>query len=481
MTSINKPIQLGLCCINIQLKAKKPPIYPSRTIQLKSYAIKGEEFLKSLCVQNLQDVLKMVEWNEKNGIKTFRLYSEIFPHKANPKIKPYDFSDKAKSLLKQIGDKAKKYNQRLTFHPGQYNVVGTPNESSFQNTILDLKYHAEMLELMGCDKDSVIVIHGGGIYGDKEKAIERWISNFPRLPEIVQKRLVIENCEKSFSVVDCLKISKQTGVPVVFDTHHFECYKLLHKDEEFEDPANYMSNVVDTWKKAGIKPKFHVSEQGDGLIGHHSDYIETIPDYLLEIPEKYGVEIDIMIEAKFKELAVFKLYEKYPQLNCAVSGKIPENLYVPKPTIPRSKVSKKSKIEKPVDEKGDKTKKEKNKRASKKDISGGTDDQKLKEKTTKGLKVIKGSSTTVASNGKSKSSKTNKNTSTKRRKAAKDEVSSTTSSDFSSDEVVSSKTTVSMKRKQKKQPQETALATKRSTTRKRAKVSYTEDGSSESS
>ena len=35
-----------------------------------------------------------------------------------------------------------------------------------------------------------------------------------------------------------------------------------------------------------------------------------------EIPFKYGIEIDIMIEAKMKEKAIMKLYEKYPLLNC---------------------------------------------------------------------------------------------------------------------------------------------------------------------
>ena len=102
----------------------------------------------------------------------------------------------------------------------------------------------------------------------------------------------------------------------MFDIHHFECYKLLHPDEEFESPEYYIPLILDTWKKKDIKPKFHVSEQGSGKIGHHSDYIETIPDYLLEIPDKYGVNIDIMVEAKQKEQTILRLYEKYPYLNC---------------------------------------------------------------------------------------------------------------------------------------------------------------------
>ena len=117
-----------------------------------------------------------------------------------------------------------------------------------------------------------------------------------------------------------MEVSEGCGVPVVFDTHHFECYKLLHPEEEFKPGEYYMPLILNTWKRKNVKPKFHVSEQGSGRCGHHSDYIETIPNYLMEIPKKYGVDIDIMIEAKKKELAIFKLYEKYPELNCLKKG-----------------------------------------------------------------------------------------------------------------------------------------------------------------
>ena len=136
------------------------------------------------------------------------------------------------------------------------------------------------------------------------------------LPDKVKRRLVLENCERCFSIKDCLDVSREIGIPVVFDTHHFECYKLLHPDEEFLPAGDYIPDILKSWSDRGIKPKFHVSEQGSGRCGHHSDYIEVIPHYLMEIPEKYGINIDIMIEAKMKEQSIFKLYEKYPFLNC---------------------------------------------------------------------------------------------------------------------------------------------------------------------
>jgi UV DNA damage endonuclease len=313
--SVNKPIQLGLCCLNTELRALKPPVFASRKMIIRSVEEQGIDTLKEKIKQNLRDVLTMMDWNEKNGIKVFRLSSELFPHKSNPKVEDYNF-DFALDLLREIGEKSKMYNQRLTFHPGQYNVVGSPSEKSFQQTISDLKYHADVLDLMELGSDSVMVVHGGGVYGDKEETIKRWCENYMRLPDNVRKRLVLENCEKCFSIEDCLRVSREINIPVVFDTHHYECYCLMHSDEKYKPASEYIPEILETWIRRGIKPKFHVSEQGLGRCGHHSDYIERIPEYLLEIPEKYGVEIDIMIEAKMKEKAIMKLYEKYPHLNC---------------------------------------------------------------------------------------------------------------------------------------------------------------------
>ena len=275
----------------------------------------GIQSLKLKIIQNLNDLYELIKWNEQHGIKVLRISSELFPHISNPKVEGYDM-EFADPLLKKIGEYARSLNHRLTFHPGQYNVVGTPNESTFQQTINDLSYHAEVLDRMGMGSDSVMVVHGGGLYGDKEKTLERWCENYQRLPEPIKRRLVLENCEKCFSIEDCLYVSEKVHVPVVFDTHHYSCYNILHPDETFQKPAEYMEAILNTWKRRGIKPKFHVSEQGSGRTGHHSDFIKVIPDYLLEIPEKYGCEIDIMIEAKKKELAIFKLYTKYPFLNC---------------------------------------------------------------------------------------------------------------------------------------------------------------------
>ena len=316
--SYNKPVQLGLCCLNITLRDQKPSIYASRRINKKTIREKGIEECKRRIVENLKDLIKMIQWNEDNGIKVFRISSDLFPHKTSPDVEDYTY-EFAHSLLKEAGNLAKKYNQRITMHPGQYNVVGTPNSKTFLKTIEDLEYQATILDLMGMGPDSVLVVHGGGLYDDKEATIKRWCEQFRQLPKCVQKRLVLENCEKIFHIEDCLRISKIINIPVVFDTHHYKCYNQMHPQIKLKPAEEYIEDILKTWQNRGIKPKFHVSEQGSGRCGHHSDYIEIIPDYLLEIPEKYNQHVDIMIEAKKKELSVFKLYEKYPFFNCKLN------------------------------------------------------------------------------------------------------------------------------------------------------------------
>ena len=253
--SDNRSIQLGLCCINTILRGQKPPVFASRSIILKTFEERGFEHLRDKIIQNLKDVLKIMDWNERHGIKVYRMSSEMFPHLSNPLAPNYKI-DFAKDLLLEIGNRSRKYNQRLTFHPGQYNVIGTPNPDIFAKTAIDLECHASILDAMELGVDSVIVIHGGGIYGDKEATKDRWCEQFYHLPTSVQRRLVLENCEKNFSIVDCLEVSDRINIPVVFDTHHFECYKLLHPDEVFESPDIYMHAVLETWWRRGIKPNF---------------------------------------------------------------------------------------------------------------------------------------------------------------------------------------------------------------------------------
>jgi len=307
-------IRLGLCCINTVLRAQKPPVFCSRGLIKRTWTL---EKAQQLALQNIADIGKMVEWNKENGISLLRLSSDIFPRFTAQDIQDQNFTISfAIPLLKKIGEKIKGH--RIVMHPGQYNQVGTPRKEVLESTVMDLSHHADILDALGVGKEGVIIIHGGGTFGDKEKTIERWISQFQTLPEKVKRRLALENCERGYSVKDCLKICESVGIPMIFDCHHYSCYNIIHgnnpnvlgdfisEQELFHD---LFPRIIATWK--GITPIMHISEQGNGRIGKHSDYIQEIPWYLLQAPEKYGIHIDLEVEAKMKEQAIFKLYEKY--------------------------------------------------------------------------------------------------------------------------------------------------------------------------
>ena len=87
--SNNMPVQLGLCCMNTTLRAQKPSIYAARTMIVRTVKEQGIDELKRRITLNLQDLLTMIDWNEANGIKVFRLSSELFPHYTNDKVESY--------------------------------------------------------------------------------------------------------------------------------------------------------------------------------------------------------------------------------------------------------------------------------------------------------------------------------------------------------------------------------------------------------
>ena len=305
------PYRIGYACINTILSKEKEKVFCSRkciitTIKKKDeefangVGISGIEYLKELGKKNILDLEKIILWNEENNIRFMRLSSEMFPF-AGHEIYGYSL-DYCQEELTKIGNIAKKLKHRLTSHPGQFNNLGSPTEKIVQDTIRDLSYHAEMLDRMGLDSDSVMIIHMGGVYGDKEAAIQRFEKVFKTLPKNVADRLVLENDEYSYNVEEILPTCKRLNVPMIFDYHH---HMLNPGTRPFDE---LYAEIQETWKRRGIRQKVHYSESrlGATTIAErraHSDIVKDIP--------MCGKECDLMIEAKEKEQAVLRIYRKY--------------------------------------------------------------------------------------------------------------------------------------------------------------------------
>lgn len=304
-------ISLGLCCINETLRHKKPPVFCGRTCSSrKTFTV---EIAKERGLQNVKDIKTLIEWNRDNGIRCLRISSDLMPYFTDKEVEKYDMDFVMKDL-NIAGDLANSLKHRVVMHPGQYNNVGAKDEKVVQSTTDDLSYQADILDGMGIDSNGVLIVHGGGTYGDKEATTRRWIEQFDDLPRKVKNRLVLENCERQYNTRDCLAIASECKIPMIFDFHHYACWDIIYKGKgkEQESISELASEIIESWGDRQIL--MHISEQGDGKTGHHSDYIEKIPDELFDMIEDHNIHVDLEVEAKAKEKAVNKLYKAYPEL-----------------------------------------------------------------------------------------------------------------------------------------------------------------------
>lgn len=303
-------MNLGYACINMTLGDQSPKITTNRGMVKKTFTQKGISYASELALQNVRDLFEIIKWNVKSDIKVFRISSDIFPWGSEYKLEDLPDYTKISNILKGCGTYAKENGLRITSHPGPFNVLVSPNPKVVENTIKDLELHGKLFDLLGLDLSpyNKINIHCNGVYGDKISAMDRFITNFKRLSNSVQKRLTVENDDKTsmYSVDDLVYIHNRIGIPIVFDYHHHTfCTGGLSEEEA-------LIKAVSTWPK-GIKPIVHYSEskalhENDSKLKPqaHSDYINSLPN-------TYGLDIDIMVEAKAKELAILPFIGKSKQ------------------------------------------------------------------------------------------------------------------------------------------------------------------------
>ena len=291
-------MNLGYACINMTIGKT---VTTNRTMVKKTFQSKGLDYVSELALQNASDIVKILEWNKQHRISLFRLSSAIIPwgdHLDLTQLKDYE---QIKSELKKAGDFAKSNNMRITSHPGPFCVLTSPNENVVNNAIADLELHGKIFDMMGLSQTvyNVINIHCNGVYGDKKSAMDRFCENFKKLSPSVQNRLTLENDDKAsmYSVSDLMYIHKKTGIPIVFDYHHHQfCTGDLSEEQALKLAAT-------TWPE-GITPLTHYSESKALHENNNKLKPQAHSDYINNLPNTYGCDIDIEVEAKAKELAI---------------------------------------------------------------------------------------------------------------------------------------------------------------------------------
>jgi len=308
-------MNLGYACINMNLSNQKPKITTNRSMIKRTFEAKGIEYASELGLQNSRDLFKILEWNNRMGIKLFRMSSGMFPWATEYDLKDMPDYLAIKTLLRGTGNYAKQMGIRLTSHPGPFNVLTSPKENVVQNTFADLEMHGEVFDLIGLEHSpyNKINIHCNGVYGDKKSAMDRFCENFKRLSKSVQTRLTVENDDKEtmYSVKDLMYIHNKIGIPIVFDYHHHRFNTGGLTEEEA------LKLAVSTWPE-GIKPVVHYSESK--ALHENNDKLkpQAHSDYINQLPNLYGMDVDVMVEAKMKELSILHFIDK--QQTCQYSG-----------------------------------------------------------------------------------------------------------------------------------------------------------------
>ena len=214
---------------------------------------------------------------------------------------------KIRQYLHSAGVKAKTHNLRITSHPGPFNVLTSPHQHVVDNCVNDLTMHGDVFDMMGLTRTpyNKINIHIGGAYGDKPASMERFCKNFNLLPESVKSRLTVENDDRAsmYSVKDLYEgVYKRIGIPIVFDYHHHKfCTGDLSEQEALE-------LAISTWPE-GITPIVHYSESKALHEENEKLKPQAHSDYINELPNLYGNDVDVMVEAKAKELSILPFIE----------------------------------------------------------------------------------------------------------------------------------------------------------------------------
>jgi len=295
----------GYACINVQLADRD--ISANCGMVKKTFEKRGLDYVSEIALANINALKKILQWNDEHYIRLYRVTSNLFPWMSEYEISELPRFQEIKLALQECGKIALATGQRLTFHPGPFNVLGSPDEKAVQKTIKDLNQHSEIFDLMGLESSHLypVNIHVGGTYDSKEDTLERFCTNFNRLGQSAKNRLVVENDDRAsmYSVSDLYTgIYTKVKVPITFDYHHHR----FNSGGLNEEQALKLANK--TWP-TGISQLVHYSSSKKTFEDPKAK-AHAHADWIYEKIKTYGLELHIELEAKAKELAVLDYHRR---------------------------------------------------------------------------------------------------------------------------------------------------------------------------
>ncbi len=273
----------------------------SKTITYTNFKKKSDfDKIDEIILENLNNLEKIIDYNIKNNIHFYRLTSKLIPLATKEDV-DFDYILKYQKQYRKIGSKINEHEIRVDVHPDQFCVLNSTKKEVLENTFKILEYHYKILEALNI-KNKIIILHVGSSVFGKENSIKRFINNFYKLPIHIQKCIAVENDDKIYNVADCLYLCRKLNIPFVLDYHHHICNNGgLNIDD-------YLKDIFNTWN---YTPKIHFSSPKNKTkkdMRSHHDYIDIneFIDFLNKI-KHLNINLDIMLEAKAKDEALFKL------------------------------------------------------------------------------------------------------------------------------------------------------------------------------
>lgn len=291
-------IKLGYVSIS-----KALDITTSHTISYTNYLKEKDkkQKLDEIIKMNLESLDKIIDYNIKNNIHFYRLTSNLIPLATMKDVK-FDYITNYKDLYNKIGNKINKYKMRVDMHPDQFTVLNSTKKEVLENTFEILKYHYNILDALNIKNKNLILHVGSNVFG-KEPSLTRFINNFNKLPQNIKNCIIVENDDKIFNIKDTLYLCQKINRPMVLDYHHHIC------NNDNLNIDDYYNQIFSTW--TDINPKIHFSSPKNKTkkdMRSHHDYINP-KDFInfLESIKHLNFNIDVMLEAKAKDDALFKL------------------------------------------------------------------------------------------------------------------------------------------------------------------------------
>jgi len=304
----NMKIRLGYVAMSLNLE----DCSPSGTVTYTAYKKLPDDKtrlykLRKVTNKNLLNTLRILRYNRAMGISVYRFSSKLIPLATHPDIQSWRYIDDFADILREIGLFVKENKLRVSAHPDHYTLINSPVNKVLEDSIRDLEYHVQLFEAMGLhDSKYKLVLHVGGVYGNKRDSVRRFCQNFSCLPERIRKRLIIENDDKSYNTYEVLDLCQKLNIPMVLDVHHHNCTCGEGSLEKI------LPDIFSTWRHECFPPKIHFSSpKSREDFRSHADMV----DYnsfmnFLETAAKVNRDFDIMLEAKNKDTALLKLADQ---------------------------------------------------------------------------------------------------------------------------------------------------------------------------